>query len=177
MARRAALYSEDDEPRPLSIYGRSKYEGEQRVLESKARACVLRTAWLYGIHGKNFVRAILDAASTGRPLRVVADQVGSPTSCRDLADSINRVIRTPARGLFHVANSGACSRFEFAKAIVQGNVDVYPISSVEAQRAAPRPGNSSLTSVRWSSLGLAPLRTWQAALSDFLDNHRTLPRE
>jgi dTDP-4-dehydrorhamnose reductase len=174
--RKGSAYSEDDAPRPLSVYGRSKYAGERRVLESKAWACVLRTAWLYGIHGKNFVKAILDAASIGRPLRVVADQVGSPTSCADLADAINRLIRTPARGLYHVANAGACSRFEFAKAIVRGAVNVQPINSAEAGRLAPRPQNSSLTSVRWSSLGLPSLRTWQAALEDFLDNYSKLAR-
>jgi len=162
-------YTEDDQPNPLSVYARSKYEGERSVLSSTASACVLRTAWLYGHNGKNFVKAILDAASKGKPLRVVADQVGSPTSVGDLAGAINGLIRTPARGLFHVVNAGACSRFEFAKAIVRGAVEVRPITSVEAGRPAPRPANSSLASVRWPSFGLPPLRTWQAALDAFLD--------
>jgi dTDP-4-dehydrorhamnose reductase len=162
-------YTEDDQPNPLGLYGRSKYQGERWVLESRASACVLRTAWLYGTHGKNFVKAILDAASKGKPLRVVADQVGSPTSVEDLASAINGLIRTPARGLFHVVNAGACSRFEFAKAIVRGAVDVHPITTAEAARPAPRPANSSLVSVRWRSLGLPSLRTWQAALDAFLD--------
>jgi dTDP-4-dehydrorhamnose reductase len=167
--RKGTAYTEDDRPNPLSAYGRSKYQGERSVLKSKASACVLRTAWLYGTHGRNFVKAILDAASKGRPLKVVADQVGSPTSAGDLADAINRLIRTPARGLFHVVNAGACSRFEFAKAIVRGAVEVQPITSVDAGRPARRPENSSLVSVRWRSLGLPALRTWQAALDDFLD--------
>ena len=162
-------YSEDDRPNPLSVYGRSKYQGERSVLESTASACVLRTAWLYGTHGKNFVKAILERAKEGRPLEVVADQVGSPTSTQDLAEAINRLIRTPARGLFHVANAGACSRFEFAKAIVRGAVEVRPITSAQAARRAPRPAYSALTSVRWEAAGLSPLRPWQAALDDFLD--------
>jgi len=164
-------YTEDDRPNPLSVYGRSKYEGDQRVLNSKASACVLRTAWLYGIHGKNFVKAILDRAKQGRPLEVVEDQVGSPTSAPDLADAINRVIRTPARGLFHVTNAGACSRFEFAKAIVRGAVEVRPITTAESGRLARRPANAALTSVRWAAAGLPPLRPWQAALKDFLDSN------
>jgi dTDP-4-dehydrorhamnose reductase len=166
---KGAAYTEDDRPNPLSVYARSKYEGEQSVLNSRASACVLRTAWLYGRHGKNFVKAILDTATKGRPLRVVADQVGSPTSVEDLTGAIHGLMRTPARGLFHVVNAGACSRFEFAKAIVRGTVEVHPITSAEAGRPAPRPENSSLVSVRWPSLGLPSLRSWQAALDAFLD--------
>ena len=168
---KGSAYTEDDRPNPLSVYGRSKYEGERWVLESKASACVLRTAWLYGKHGKNFVKAILERAKEGRPLEVVADQVGSPTYTRDLADAITLLIRTPARGLFHVANSGACSRFELAKAIVRGAVDVRPITTAEAGRRAPRPANSALTTVRQAATGLPPLRPWQAALNDFLHSY------
>lgn len=164
-------YTEEDRPNPLSVYGRSKYEGDTRVLKSKAPAVVLRTAWLYGIHGKNFVKAILERAKEGGPLEVVSDQVGSPTYTRDLADAISRVIRTPARGLFHVTNAGACSRFEFAKAIVRGSVEVRPIATAESGRRAPRPANAPLTSVRWEAAGLQPLRHWQAALSDFLASY------
>ena len=164
-------YTEDDRPNPLSVYARSKYEGERRVLNSRASACVLRTAWLYGMHGKNFVKAILERAKQRLPLEVVADQVGSPTYTRDLADAISRVIRTPARGLFHVTNAGACSRFELAKAIVRGAVEVQPITTAESGRRARRPANAALTSVRWEAAGLPPLRSWQAALNDFLDGY------
>jgi len=168
--RKGKPYTEDDRPNPISVYGRSKYEGERRVLESKGRTCVLRTAWLYGKYGRNFVKAIRNAASTGRPLKVVADQVGSPTAVADFAEAIARLIRTPARGLFHVVNDGACSRYEFAKAIVRGAVQVTPISSAEAGRPAPRPENSSLISLRWPAVGIPPLRSWQAALNAFLDS-------
>ena len=167
--RKGAPYDEDDRPNPLSVYARSKLEGERRVLQSDADACVLRTAWLYGHHGKNFVKSILQAAERGGPLRVVADQVGSPTSTADLARMIGALIATPARGLFHLVNQGACSRYEFALAIVRGRVEVKPISTAEAARPAPRPANSALTSVRWSSTGLPPLRSWQAALDAYLD--------
>lgn len=179
---KGAPYTEDDRPNPLSIYARTKYEGEQRVLASGASACVLRTAWLYGWQGKNFVKAILAAAERGGPLRVVADQVGSPTATRDLSEAIAALIERqfpppragdgqgggPGRGLFHVVNSGACSRFEFAKAIVGGSVEVQPITTAEAARVAPRPKYSALTSTRWPAIGLPALSPWEVALARFL---------
>ena len=166
--RKGSPYDENDAPNPLSVYARSKREGERRVLASGAPACVLRTAWLYGRHGKNFVKAIQGAAARGGPLKVVADQVGSPTSTADLAAAIAALMRTPAAGLYHVVNAGACSRFEFARAIVGDQVEVLPITTAEAARPAPRPQNSALTSVRWASTGLPPLRSWEAALEAYL---------
>ena len=166
--RKGAPYTELDRPDPLSVYGRSKYEGELQVLSAHPSACVLRTAWLYGEHGKNFVKAILKAAESGGPLKVVADQVGSPTWAQHLARAIAELIGTPARGLFHVANGGSCSRFEFARAIVNGRVEVEPISAADAARPAPRPANSALASERWQPAGLHPLPAWETALSDFL---------
>jgi dTDP-4-dehydrorhamnose reductase len=173
--RKGAPYTEEDRPNPLNVYGQSKHEGELRVLGSEAPACVLRTAWLYGGYGPNFVRAILAAASAGDPLRVVADQVGSPTWTRHLARAINELIRTPARGLFHVANGGACSRFELARDIVGDTVDVLPITSVQAGRAAARPANSALASVRWTETGLPALPGWRAGLQEFLKDLREQP--
>jgi dTDP-4-dehydrorhamnose reductase len=166
--RKGSAYNEDDEPNPLSVYGRSKRDGERLVMESGASYCAIRTAWLYGHHGSNFVKAILAAAARGGPLKVVADQVGSPTSTADLAQAIAELVRRPARGLFHVVNAGACSRFEFAQAIVGEGVEVIPITTAEAQRRAPRPANSSLVSVRWDSTGVRPLRPWREALDEFL---------
>ena len=166
--RKGSAYSEQDAPDPLSVYGKSKLAGERRVLESGVGACVLRTAWLYGRGGKNFVKAILAAAQRGEPLTVVADQVGSPTSTRDLAAAIGELLETDLQGLFHVANAGACSRYDFARAIVGERVPVRPIPSSQAERPAPRPANSSLTSERWGEAGMRPLRAWDTALRDFL---------
>jgi len=166
--KKGSAYTEEDTPHPLSVYACSKHEGEQRVIASGAPACILRTAWLYGRHGKNFVKAILAAAEKGGPLRVVSDQVGSPTATADLAEAIRMLISTPARGLFHVTNAGACSRFEFARAIVRSRVEVLPITTAEAARPAPRPANSALVSLRWAKAGFQPLRHWQAALDSFL---------
>jgi len=166
--RKGSPYSELDRADPLSAYGRSKYEGELQVQSAHPSACVLRTAWLYGEYGNNFVKAILKAAERGGPLRVVADQVGSPTWTRHLAQAIGELIETSSRGLFHVANAGACSRYEFARAIVQGRVEVLPISADEAARPAPRPANSALVSVRWQAAGLRPLPDWERVLTDYL---------
>jgi dTDP-4-dehydrorhamnose reductase len=166
--RKGAPYTELDRADPLSVYGRSKYEGELLVMAAHPTACVLRTAWLYGEYGNNFVKAILKAADRGGPLKVVADQVGSPTWTRHLARAIGELIQTPVRGLFHVANAGACSRFEFARAIVQGRVEVQPISAADAARPAPRPANSALVSARWQAAGLRPLPDWERALTDYL---------
>jgi dTDP-4-dehydrorhamnose reductase len=138
------------------------------VLESGAFACVVRTAWLYGRHGKNFVFAIQAAARKGGPLRVVADQVGSPTYTADLAQVIAELLHRPIQGLLHVVNGGACSRYDQARAIVGTDVEVIPITSVEAARPAPRPPYSALSSVRWAETGLRPLRSWQEALQEFL---------
>ena len=165
---RGTPYTEDDRPNPLSVYARSKYEGEVRVLSSGANACVLRTAWLYGRHGRNFVKTMLAAARGAGPLRVVSDQTGSPTSTADLARAIKALLKTSADGLFHAVNRGACSRFEFARAIVGESVAVVPITTREAVRPAQRPINSSLVSVRGEQAGLTPLRPWREALDEVL---------
>ena len=166
--RKGVPYTELDRADPLSVYGRSKCEGELQVLSAHPSACVLRTAWLYEQYGNNFVKAILKAADRGDPLKVVSDQIGSPTWTRHLAQAIAELIRTPARGLFHVANGGSCSRFEFARAIVRGRVEVQPIGAADAARPAPRPANSALVSARWEAAGLRPLPAWETALEDFL---------
>ena len=166
--RKGTPYVESDTPKPLSVYGRSKFLGEQRVLAANANAIVARTAWLYGRHGKNFVKSILAAAEKGGPLKVVSDQVGSPTSTADLARAIARLIKQPVRGVLHVVNAGSCSRYEFARAILPPHIALEPITTAQAARPAPRPANASLISERWPSTGLPPLRSWQEALKDFL---------
>jgi dTDP-4-dehydrorhamnose reductase len=167
--RKGSPYVETDRPNPLNVYGQSKLEGEHRVLESGAAASVLRTAWLYGKQGpRSFVKAILAAAENGQPLRVVADQVGSPTSSADLTTAILQLMSRPKPGLFHVTNGGSCSRFEFAQAIVRRRVPVEPISTSDSGRRAVRPANSSLTSERWEAAGFTALRPWQDALDDYL---------
>jgi dTDP-4-dehydrorhamnose reductase len=122
-------YVEQDEPRPLGVYGRSKLDGEQVLAELEAPAIVLRTAWVYSLRRKSFVSQILRLAREREQLRVVDDQVGSPTFCRDLAQASALLLYglrgastdelQAVRGVYHLAGSGACSRFELARAAVE----------------------------------------------------------
>ncbi len=173
--RKGSPYDECDPPNPRSAYGRSKLAGEQAVRENADHA-ILRTAWLYGQHGRNFVTAILERARKGEPLRVVDDQVGSPTWSRDLAGAIAALVPKSAAGIFHATGAGQCSWFEFAEAILDeaaslgqvARVPVVPISTVELARAAPRPAFSVLGNRRLRESGVAPLPHWRDSLRAFL---------
>jgi dTDP-4-dehydrorhamnose reductase len=148
-------YVESDRPHPLSVYGRTKLEGEQAVL-TWPHGIVVRTAWLFSETGRNFVKTILAAAreraATGEPLRVVDDQVGSPTYAAHLAAAVDEALdRGIAPGIYHMAGGGYCSWCELAREVVQLaglEVPVEPITTGELARPAPRPAFSALTSER-----------------------------
>ena len=169
-------YTEADTPNPLSVYGRSKLEGERAVREHPNHL-VVRTAWVYGRYGRHFISAILERAQRGQPLRVVQDQVGCPTWTRDLAQALAALLASDATGIVHAAGGGFCSRHEFAVAAVEEaaarglapRVPVEPISSAEAPRPAPRPAYSVLSNCRLAQLGIGPLREWRQALEQFLE--------
>ena len=119
-------YTEDREPKPVSVYGRTKLEGERAVTASGCRHIILRTAWLYSPYGKNFMKTMLRLTSEKEELNVVSDQVGSPTSAADLADAIFRIIdgnMLDRQGIYHYSNEGVCSWYDFALAIrdIAGN--------------------------------------------------------
>jgi len=167
-------YNEQDRPHPLNHYGMTKWLGEQAVLSSGAKALVIRTAWVYGQHGKNFVKSIMRAAQEQSVLRVVHDQQGCPTFAADLAQTIGLLIEQGAEGILHVTNRGQCTWHEFAEAIVQEmglSVPVLPITTGEAGRLAKRPPYSVLSLDRLTSLGLV-LPDWKAALKRFLHLQR-----
>lgn len=169
-------YSEDDVPAPINAYGLSKWRGEQAVAESGADALIVRTAWLYGPMGKNFVKSIMRAALAQPSLRVVDDQRGSPTSVEDLAAVIKATAAGSLRGILHVTNRGDCTWCEFARAIVEEmnlDISVLPISTAEAGRLAPRPSYSVLGQQRLARLDLVP-RDWREALSQFVKAERAL---
>jgi dTDP-4-dehydrorhamnose reductase len=170
-------YTEADRPAPLSVYGMSKLAGEQAVREVAPRWVIARTAWLYGVHGRNFVKTILGKAATGETLRVVSDQVGSPTYARDLAEALVRLIQQELTGTFHLTNSGACSWYHFTREILRrsgfGNTPVLPISSQELGRPARRPAYSVLANAAWVTAGEVPLRPWPEALADMLQAWHT----
>lgn len=113
-------YTENDPTGPINVYGESKLAGEQAVQDICNDAVIVRTSWVYGPHGKNFVKTIVArAARDDRPLQVVADQVGTPTSTHDLSLALLQLLQADAAGLFHFSNSGSCSWFEFARAILE----------------------------------------------------------
>lgn len=162
-------YREGDSPRPINRYGWSKWKGEQAVLMSGASALVIRTAWLYGSVGKNFVKSIMRAAQRESILEVVNDQSGCPTYAEDLAAAVASLIAKDVEGVIHVTNRGQCTWYEFAQAIVREmgfGCSVIPITTEQAGRLAKRPSYSVLSPDRLASLGLA-LPEWNQALARF----------
>jgi dTDP-4-dehydrorhamnose reductase len=164
-------YREDDPVGPTSAYGRSKLVGEEaaRIVE---RHLIARTAWLCGRGGPNFVEAIRRQAESGRsPIRVVADQHGSPTFCDDLADALLDLVARDARGVLHVAGSEATTWFGFACEIVRqlgAGVPVVPVTTAEFPRPAPRPAYSVLDTGRLQSVLGRALPPWRDALARYL---------
>ena len=165
-------YSESDPPRPLNVYGDSKLKGEQYVQELVKDFLVIRTQWLYGPFGKNFVDSILRQAREKKALSIVNDQTGSPTYTVDLAKAISGLIQFGARGIFHVANSDPCTWYTFGQAILKlsgvNQVRVIPISSKELGRPAARPSYSVLNCQKLKKETGLIMRPWSEALEDYL---------
>lgn len=163
-------YEPSDPTAPAGVYGRSKLAGEQAVLEALPEAVVVRTAWVYtGGDGKDFVAVMRRLAAGDDPVRVVHDQVGSPTYVGDLAAALLQVADDRVPGpILHAANEGAVSRFEQTRAIFsECGADperVQPVSTAEFPRPAPRPSYSALSGRESAAAGLRPLRPWRAAL-------------
>jgi dTDP-4-dehydrorhamnose reductase len=169
-------YVESDSPHPLNVYGHSKLKGEQYVQEWVKDSLIVRTQWLYGPFGKNFVDLILQQAREKKALPIVDDQTGSPTYTIDLAEAISGLIRFDARGTFHVANSDLCTWYTFGQAILKlsgvNRVRVLPISSKELGRPAARPSYSVLNCQKLKKeTGLA-MRPWSEALKHYLSSYR-----
>jgi dTDP-4-dehydrorhamnose reductase len=163
-------YHEQDEPRPVNAYGLSKYEGEQAVLTLCPGALVVRTAWLFGHDGHNFVKTIAKLARERPALEVVADQRGCPTYAEDLARALRDLALGDLKGVYHVTNGGDCSWYEFAQAIVRetgAQAAVRPITTAQAGRLAKRPSYSVLSQDRFRSHYPA-LPAWHDALSRFM---------
>jgi dTDP-4-dehydrorhamnose reductase len=162
-------------PNPRSVYGASKLAGEHEVRALARRHLVIRTSWLYGREGPNFVLSMLRAAATRPELRVVSDQVGSPTWTGHLAPVVLRAIARDVPGTLHLTNSGVVSWHGFAEAIVAAagrSTPVIPITTAEYPTAAPRPAYSVLDNRAWRLLGEDPLPEWREGLTSYL---ATLP--
>jgi len=165
-------YIEEDEPNPLSVYGKSKLEGEKLARSLCANHLILRTSWLFGANGRNFIRTIVAAARNGLPLRVVNDQRGSPTYSRDLAACTRRLVERGCRGIYHATNSGSCTWYELAvRAVAWAGLEhtsVTPVTTAEFPRPAPRPANSTLANARLEREGMEPMRAWDAAAAEYV---------
>ena len=166
-------YGENASPRPLSAYGRSKLEGERQVRAALAGALIVRSAWLFGPGRPGFVDKVLARARRGQEVRVVTDQVGSPTYTRDLARALVELARRRVSGLVHLVNQGQASRFELARQCLRlAGLDpelVRPVTTAEMGPVpAPRPAYSVLEGRRAARLLGAPLPTWLDALRRYL---------
>lgn len=165
-------YVEEDHPHPLNLYGHSKWKGEGYVLKLGKDGLIIRTQWLYGRYGKNFVTTILRQAKEKKVLSIVNDQIGSPTYTVDLSKAIIVLIERRASGIFHVANRNVCSWYEFGRTILKlsgaKEVAVLPTSSRALDRKAVRPSYSALSTEKFHKETGVALRQWPDALKDFL---------
>jgi len=162
-------YLETSIVNPLNRYGESKLQGEKALLAVLPSAYVIRTSWLYGTAGKNFVKAIAGKALRGEEARVVNDQVGSPTSARDLATGIFSIVKNqPEPGIYNYSNGGSCSWFELAQKIYEtSGADealVQSITSISLNFTAKRPKFSLLSKKKWISAGLSHVPNWEDSL-------------
>ena len=163
-------YREEDVPHPINVYGQSKREGEIAALTACSNTLVVRTAWLYGHAGNNFVKTMMRLASEKPFLEVVGDQRGCPTNADDLALALNDLLTSDLRGICHVTNTGDCTWHEFAEAIVSLmglSIPVRPITTEQMGRPARRPAYSVLAQGRLSTVR-ALLPHWQDALARFM---------
>jgi dTDP-4-dehydrorhamnose reductase len=158
-------------PNPRSAYGRGKLAGEEAVRATLPHHLIVRTAWLYGQEGPNFVLTMLRLARERGVLRVVADQWGSPTWTGHLAPALVRLVERGVPGTYHLTNSGSTTWFGLAQAIVEEaglEVPVEPLATSDYPTAAPRPAYSVLAGRAWTALGEAPLPAWRAGLRAYL---------
>ncbi len=170
-------YLEDDMPAPISAYGRSKLGGEVSVAAANPRHFIVRTSWLYGLGGKNFVETMIRIGGEQEEVLVVSDQSGCPTSCADLAEAILELVESSIDGnrfgIHHVVGDGECTWYEFAAEIFdQAHIDVNLMSATTEMmaRKAPRPAYSVLGHSRQDAILLRP---WQEALKEYLDMRET----
>jgi len=164
-------YTEEDISNPLNTYGKSKLNGENYVKDICPNYIIIRTAWLYGPGGKNFIDKILELAEQKQDLRIVNDQKGSPTYTFDLALAIDSLIKTDLVGTVNIVNSGSCTWYEFAKeaiTIKNINTKIAPIKSEETINLVKRPSYSVLHTGKFQKHTNMNMRTWKNALREYL---------
>lgn len=164
-------YYEYDQTNPLSVYGKTKHLGEVYIRDLLDKFYIVRTSWLYGFHGPNFITTMLKLAETHDKISVVGDQIGSPTYTLDLAKAIAQLIEKPAYGIYHVTNSDHCSWFEYAQLIFEiagKKVELDPVTTEEFSSPAPRPKYSVLENYNWKMEGFDKIRSYKEALKDYM---------
>lgn len=165
-------YTIEDAPNPISVYGRSKLEGERAVHAARPEAIVVRTSWLFGVGGKNFASRIFDYAASSNRLKGITDMRSLPTYAPDLAQRILEIVDSGAGGTFHVTGGGEpATWFEVARAALDAagrlDVELIPVTVTELGLPAPRPAYSAMRCLRSEALGLPPLRRWNEAVEAF----------
>lgn len=164
-------YIEFDSTNPISVYGKSKLEGEKFIREICPRHYILRTSWLYGKNGNNFVKTMMRLSENNKTLKVVDDQIGSPTYTEDLVEVINMIIQKEAYGTYHVSNAGKCTWNEFAKKIFElaeiKNIKVLPITTEELNRPAKRPKYSVMRNYMLELEFNYYIKHWEIALREY----------
>ncbi len=171
--KKDGFYFEDDEPHPLAVYAESKLRGEQLAAAADPRSVIVRSGWIFGPGGTNFLSIMNDLLRGGRAMTAISDSSGTPTYAVDLAARMRELALLDAAGIIHVSNSGSgTSYFGFAEMVCDlGGYDkqlVSPISDSSLKRPASRPLNSKLASRRSASFGLEPLPDWKDALDRFI---------
>ena len=164
-------YVETDTPNPVNEYGKSKLAGERLLSDSGCTHCIMRVEWTYGMHGENFVTKLVKLAKIRRELKVVEDQVGSPTATTEVAAAICKLLHRRPEGLFHFANTGYVGRYEMARFIfdkVRMDVEVLPCKTSDYASAARRPLNSRFDCGKISAFLGEPIECWQVPLERFL---------
>lgn len=174
--KKRAPYTEDDAPAPLNVYGKSKLEGELAIRNSGCRHLILRTSWVYGARGRNFLLAVAARARDGQSLRVVDDQIGAPTWCRNLAEATAAILgaarSAPAPdGVYHLSAGGSTSWYGFASVALERlglDAAIEPVTSAQYACAAQRPAYSLLDNSKAARILGVRLPAWESALIDCL---------
>jgi dTDP-4-dehydrorhamnose reductase len=171
------FYTQGDEPNPISVYGHSKLEGERRAQAAWGRTIIVRSGYIFGAGGKNFLSTLLPRAARHEPLRAISDMVGTPTYAPDLAWRMRELADLDLPGVFHVVNGGDGASFEtFARTTLEiaglASVQMESVLLADLHRPAPRPRNSRLRCLRSEALHLDPLPHWTDALNTFVNQQR-----
>lgn len=168
---RDGFYTQRDDPAPMSVYGAAKLEGERRAQAANARTIIVRSGWIFGSGGRNFLSRVIELAHGGAPLKAIHDAYGTPTYAKDLALRLRELAERDLPGIYHVVNGGAGASYEeFTRAAVAAaglEAKIESVSMDDLERPAPRPRNSRLRCLVSEAIGLAPLPFWLDSLKDF----------